>query len=83
MDTGGTTKMTRKDYELIAQTLRELREELENNQDNGGNDLINIEAIATRFCEVLSAENPNFKAERFLSKVLAISTKDITLNSAF
>lgn len=75
--------MTRKDYELIAGTLRELREELENNLDNGGNDLIDIEGVATRLCEVLVIENPRFKAERFLSKVLGVSTKDITLKSVF
>jgi hypothetical protein len=62
--------MTRKDFELIAGTLKELREELENNLDNGGNDLIDIKGVAFRFSEVLSSTNPNFKRERFLSACL-------------
>ena len=66
---------------LIAETLRELREELENNQDNGGNNLIDIEGVALRFSEVLSSTNPNFKRERFLSACLGVSVKDLSLTS--
>ena len=73
--------MTRKDFVLIAETLRELREELENNQDNGGNNLIDIEGVALRFSEVLSSTNPNFKRERFLSACLGVSVKDLSLTS--
>lgn len=73
--------MTRKDYVLIAETLRELREELENNLDNGGNDLINIEGVATRFSQVLAGTNPNFDRDRFLSACLGVSVKDLSLTS--
>ena len=61
--------MTRKDFVLIAETLRELREELENNQDNGGNNLIDIKGVALRFSEVLASTNPNFNGDRFLIAV--------------
>jgi hypothetical protein len=62
-------EMTRKDYVLIAETLKELREELENNQDNGESNLTDIKSIALRFSEVLASTNPNFNSDRFLIAV--------------
>ena len=61
--------MTRKDFILIAETLKVLREELENNQDNGGDNLIDIKGVALRFSMVLASTNPNFDSDRFLIAV--------------
>lgn len=65
--------MTRKDYELIARTLRTLREELENNKDNGYEfeDLIDIEGVALRLASSFQADNPRFQASKFLKAVRA------------
>lgn len=63
--------MTRKDYELIAQTLRELREELENNKDNGADYLTDVETVALRLASSLQADNPRFQVSKFLKAVTA------------
>lgn len=49
--------MTRKDYELIAQVVRNLKDEVV--------DDLAHEAIVTNFIEELQSENPRFNSEIF------------------
>ena len=49
--------MTRKDYELITQVIRDISE-------NGG--AANVEALAYRLGQALAATNPRFDMERFM-----------------
>ena len=63
--------MTRKDYVLIAETLRELRQELENNKDNGAEYLTDIEEVALRLASSFQGDNPRFQASKFLEAVRA------------
>jgi hypothetical protein len=50
-------KMTKKDYELIAQVVRNLKDEVV--------DDLAHEAIVTNFIEELQSENPRFNSEIF------------------
>ena len=54
--------MTRKDYELIASVLADLNADF----NNGGDDTISLQLVATELAETLAAENPRFDRERFL-----------------
>ncbi len=61
--------MTRKDFVLIAETIR-LLPSFETFQEDGKRyptDVVNFDAVCRRFAEALRTTNPRFKTERFLT----------------
>ena len=54
--------MTRKDYELIAETINRLRVDF----DNGGDDTISLALVADELADALETTNPRFNRELFL-----------------
>jgi hypothetical protein len=55
--------MTRKDYELIAETIRTARKV----EGNNGVVLVSVEHLANTLATDLEIENPRFDRARFLS----------------
>ena len=55
--------MTRKDYELIAETINRLRVDF----DNGGDDTISLSLVADELADALEGTNPRFNREMFLT----------------
>jgi hypothetical protein len=55
--------MTRKDYELIAETINRLRVDF----DNGGDDTISLALVADELADALEGTNPRFNREMFLT----------------
>jgi len=64
--------MTRKDFVLIARTIRNSSEIIDETA---------LEALAENFAEELAETNPNFDRDRFLSACLGVSVKDLSLTS--
>jgi hypothetical protein len=61
--------MSRKDFRLIAETIR-LLPSFETYQQDGklyACDVVNFSAICRRFAEALRTTNPRFDAERFIA----------------
>jgi hypothetical protein len=61
--------MSRKDFRLIAETIR-LLPSFETYQHDGKlypTDVVNFDAICRRFAEALHTTNPRFNAERFIA----------------
>jgi hypothetical protein len=61
--------MTRKDFNLIAETIR-LLPSFETFQADGKlypTDIVNFDALCRRFAEALATTNPRFKRERFIA----------------
>ena len=61
--------MTRKDFCLIAETIR-LLPSFETYQDDGQRyptDVVNFDAVCRRFAEALRQTNPRFDTERFIN----------------
>jgi hypothetical protein len=61
--------MTRKDFVLIAETIR-LLPSFETFQEDGQRyptDVVNFSAVCRRFAEALATTNPRFSTDRFIS----------------
>lgn len=58
--------MTRKDFILIAETIR-LLPSFEQDGKIHSTDVINFSAICRRFAEALATTNPRFNADRFIA----------------
>ena len=61
--------MSRKDFRLIAETIR-LLPSFETYQQDGKlypTDVVNFSAVCHRFAEALRTTNPRFNAERFIA----------------
>jgi hypothetical protein len=61
--------MTRKDFNLIADTIR-LLPSIETFHEDGKplpTDVVNFDAVCHRFAEALRATNPRFNTNRFLN----------------
>lgn len=61
--------MTRKDFRLIAETIR-LLPSFEMFQEDGNRyptDVVNFDAVCRRFAEALRGTNPRFNPERFIN----------------
>lgn len=61
--------MTRKDFNLIAETIR-LLPSFETFQEDGKRyptDVVNFDSVCRRFAESLRMTNPRFDAERFIA----------------
>lgn len=61
--------MTRKDFRLIAETIRSLPSFETFHQDGTRypTDVVNFDAVCRRFAEALRSTNPRFNAERFIA----------------
>lgn len=62
-------KMTRKDFNLIAETIR-LLPSFETRQEDGMRypcDVVNFDAVCRRFAEALATTNPRFNKDRFIA----------------
>jgi len=57
--------MTKKDFELIAQAVREAREGL-GHDGKAGADAFTLNRVSDRLCRALSATNGRFDRDRFL-----------------
>ena len=55
--------MTKKDYELIAETINRLRVDF----DNCGDDTISLALVVDELADALEGTNPRFNRARFLS----------------
>jgi hypothetical protein len=69
--------MTRKDFILIAETIR-LLPSFDTYQQDGHlypTDVVNHSAVCRRFAEALSTTNPRFDAERFINACNGKTTK--------
>ncbi len=61
--------MSRKDFRLIAETIR-LLPSFETYQQDGKlypTDVVNFSAVCRRFAEALATTNPRFDADRFIA----------------
>lgn len=54
--------MTRKDFNLIAQTIKMLP-----SSDHKGIDTVRFDALCSQFADALSSTNPRFDRERFIA----------------
>jgi len=61
--------MTRKDFQLIAETIRLLPsfETFEQSGEGYPTDVVNVQTVCRRFAESLAMTNPRFNAERFIN----------------
>jgi len=61
--------MTRKDFKLIAETIRLLPsfETFEENGQRYPTDVVNFDAVCRRFAGALRTTNPRFNTERFIN----------------
>jgi|GEM_PF-4012033 hypothetical protein len=69
--------MTRKDFNLIAETIR-LLPSFDTYEHNGTlypTDVVNHSAVCRRFAEALRTTNPRFDAERFIAACNGKTTK--------
>ena len=57
--------MTRKDYEKIAQAVRQVNEDVSGWEDARPDEVLDL--LASYLCKVLEQDNPRFDRERFLS----------------
>ena len=61
--------MTRKDFDLIAETIR-LLPSFETHQSDGQlypTDVVNFDAVCHRFAEALATTSPRFDKDRFIA----------------
>jgi hypothetical protein len=63
------TQMTRKDFNLVAETIR-LLPSFETYEQDGklySTDVVNFSAVCRRFAEALATTNPRFNPDQFIS----------------
>lgn len=62
--------MTRKDFELIAETIRKLGVQSMRNQGENFFNKDDVEFVACRFAQALKQTNPRFKPDTFVEACL-------------
>ncbi len=59
--------MTRKDFEMIAATLKEVRADFATHKLHRAPGELAVDVVIARFAQALKSTNPQFNAERFVA----------------